>query len=613
MAESREEILKRNAYRFAEYYYDNVASKEGTPLVPMEKAAMRKGKDDYVDLMADAAYEKMKADPSYSPENWSDDVAARLDKQKPMEGSLYAFGSGKSSEQVHDETQFEAFRPLIEDGAWYKMSPKDLATWMNSEQLGYDGDSEKSRNQFWKDLQKYDMQYNRGRIVAEELASPYGKYAMIVNPTLGQEAVKQALTGNFDDSKAKAAAGIDVGASIALGSAAKFKSALAAAMLAGGVESGRQFANMATGNETNWGSPAMALLAAGTVPAGAKYLKGILSQAGADAKPFARGFTRGIQGFDDPLEAEKEALKNTLLKARESSVNAEKNAATFAYNNPAGGVFNLAEAEAGGNYQRGMDALKALGFESRKENELINKEVSQAVAKKARAENMYETAIQRHDQIIDGRGLVPERQRQYALEQAARDVEIAKTNLEQSTNEANAVLAKAAEYNEGAFSAYAEPRPFAENVLGPAPENVMTGPIQVRYTRPTSIEDAISKYYDTPAEFASLSRAGTPDANVFQTTAAARNALRTVFPEKYSKELAQQSGKKLYNLGLVLGRGSSDIAAPLETAFQVTPQEAGSGFSAKVNAFKDSDWYKNLDEQQKAAIEKAFKNYEARK
>ena len=103
MAESREEILKRNAYRFAEYYYDNVASKEGTPLVPMEKAAMRKGKDSYVDLMADAAYEKMKADPSYSTENWSDDVSARLDKQKPMEGALYAFGSGKSSEQVHDE------------------------------------------------------------------------------------------------------------------------------------------------------------------------------------------------------------------------------------------------------------------------------------------------------------------------------------------------------------------------------------------------------------------------------------------------------------------------------------------------------------------------------
>ena len=260
-----------------------------------------------------------------------------------------------------------------------------------------------------------------------------------------------------------------------------------------------------------------------------------------------------------------------------------------------------------------MNALKALGFESRKERDLINKEVSDAVTKKARAENMYANAIQRHDQIIDGRGIVPERQRQYALEQAARDVEIAKTNLEQSTNEVNAVLAKSAEYNEGAFSAYAEQRPFAENILGPAPENVMTGPIQVRYTRPLSIEDAISKYYDVPAEFAAQSRAGVPDANVFQTTAAARNALSTVFPEKYSKELAQQSGKKMYNLGLVLGRGASDIAAPLETAYQVTPQEVGSGFSAKVNAFKDSDWYKNLDEQQKAAIEKAFKNYEARK
>ena len=613
MAESREEILKRNAYRFAEYYYDNVASKEGTPLVPMEKAAMRKGKDEYVDLMADAAYEKMKADPSYSAENWSDDVAARLDKQKPMEGSLYAFGSGKSSEQVHDEAQFEAFRPLIEDGAWYKMSPKDLATWMNSEQLGYDGDSEKSRNQFWKDLQKYDMQYNRGRIVAEELASPYGKYAMIVNPTLGQEAVKQSLTGQFDDSKAKAAAGIDVGASMALGSAAKLKSALAAAMLAGGVESGRQFANMATGNETNWGSPAMALLAAGTVPAGAKYLKGILSQAGADAKPFARGFTRGIQGFDDPLEAEKEALKNTLLKARGASVDAEKNAATFAYGNPVGGTFNIAQAEAGGDYQRGIDALKALGFESRKEADLINKEVSQAATNRARAEQIFVKADDDYNKLIDARGIMPRKQREHAMERAARDLDIARKDLDQVTKEYNAVMAKADKYNEGAFSAYADPRPFAETVLGPAPENVMTGPIQVNYTRPLAIDEAIAKYYDVPAEFASLSKTGVPDANVFLTTAPARNALRSAFPEKYSKELAQQSSKKLYNLGLVLGRGASDVAAPLETAFQVTPQEVGSGFSAKVNAFKDSEWYKNLDEQQKAAIEKAFKNYEARK
>ena len=613
MAETREEILKRNAQRFAEYYYDNVASKQGTPLTPMEKAAMDRGRDAYVDLMMDAAFAKMKVDPSYSDENWSDDVAARLDKQKPMEGALYAFGGGKSSEQVHDETQFEAFRPLIEDGAWYKMSPKDLATWMNSEQLGYDGDSEKSRNQFWKDLQKYDMQYNRGRIVAEELASPYGKYAMIVNPTLGQEAVKQSLTGQFDDSKAKAAAGIDVGASMALGSAAKLKSALAAAMLAGGVESGRQFANKITGNETNWGSPLMAAMAAGTVPAGAKYLKGILTQAGADAKPFARGFTRGIQGFDDPLEAEREALKNTLLKARGASVDAEKNATTFAYGNPVGGTFNIAQAEAGGDYQRGLNALKALGFESRKEMDLMNKEVAQATNNRVRAEQILIKAQDNHDKLIDARGMMPKRQREYAMEQAARDVDIARKSLEQATKEYDAVLAKAAEYNEGAFAAYAEKRPFAENVLGPAPENVMTGPIQVSYTRPTSIEEAISKYYDVPAEFASLSKTGVPDANVFLTTAPARDALRSAFPEKYSKELAQQSSKKLYNLGLVLGRGSSDIAAPLETAFQVTPQEVGSGFSAKVNAFKDSDWYKSLDEQQKAAIEKAFKNYEARK
>lgn len=613
MAETREEILKRNAQRFAEYYYDNVASKQGTPLTPMEKAAMTRGRDAYVDLMMDAAFAKMSADPSYNEENWSDDVAARLDKQKPMEGALYAFGGGKSSEQVHDETQFEAFRPLIEDGAWYKMSPKDLATWMNSEQLGYDGDSEKSRNQFWKDLQKYDMQYNRGRIVAEELASPYGKYAMIVNPTLGQEAVKQSLTGEFDDSKAKAAAGIDVGASIALGSAAKFKSALAAAMLAGGVESGRQFANLATGNETNWGSPMMAGLAAGTVPAGAKYLKGILTQAGADAKPFARGFTRGIQGFDDPLEAEREALKNTLLKARGASVDAEKNAATFAYGNPVGGTFNIAQAEAGGDYQRGMNALKALGFESRKEMDLMNKEVSEATTNRVRAEQNLVHAQDYHDKLIDARGMMPKRQREYAMEQAARDVDIANKSLEQATKEYDAVMAKAAEYNEGAFASYAEKRPFAERVLGPAPENVLTGPVQVNYSRPMPIEEAIAKYYDEPAEFASLSRTGVPDANVFLTTAPARNALRSAFPEKYSKELAQQSSKKLYNLGLVLGRGASDIAAPLETAFQVTPQEVGSGFSAKVNAFKDSDWYKNLDEQKKAAIEKAFKNYEARK
>ena len=72
--------------------------------------------------------------------------------------------------------------------------------------------------------------------------------------------------------------------------------------------------------------------------------------------------------------------------------------------------------------------------------------------------------------------------------------------------------------------------------------------------------------------------------------------------------------KKLYNLGLGLGNVASDVGAPIETAYRLTPSDIGlmlkgdSGtFDQKIENFKQSEWYKKLPEQKKNIIEEAFK------
>jgi hypothetical protein len=87
MSETREEVLSRNAFRFAKSYYDNFASK-GVSMLPAERKAFEKGEDAYVDWVAGAMYAKMSADPEYSADNWDDAKAERLDKYKDADGAL---------------------------------------------------------------------------------------------------------------------------------------------------------------------------------------------------------------------------------------------------------------------------------------------------------------------------------------------------------------------------------------------------------------------------------------------------------------------------------------------------------------------------------------------
>lgn len=603
MAETREEVLARNAQRFAKAYYDNAAMK-GAPMVPPERQAFEKGEDAYVDWMTKAMYAKMAADQNYTEENWNDAKADRLDAFKDVAGAEYAIGGGAGPEDVHYFNGWEKFKPLVENGVWYNMGPAAMTLKMST--MGYDPSNEQSKKQFWDDLTRYDRDYNRAKIVSDNLSTIGGKLSTVVAPTLAQESIRQSLTGDYDDDRARSAAAVDIVASGLLGGAAKAPYAWMAAAGAGGVEAGRQFANTMFGNEANWGAPAMAGMAAGTVPAGASYIGGILSK-GSDvgARPLARGFARGLRGFDDPLVAERNMLKETLVKAREASKRGFEKAGS---GTPQKSYIDIATAEGAGDYQRGLNMMKSLGFESRAEKNALEEAVYRAernVADAQRAEDAV-FSMPKQGQSIAERDLL----RSKAVEvtaQAQKELENARIDL--------------ANYNSDRiinqpFYIGTKGRTYAEDLIGEAPDK----PYNFTYAEPAMDIGDFARYaYERPTRFTPRTADGIIGQNAYEQTAKARDMLRTNLPEKYSKELGQGASKSKYDIGLVLGRAASDVFAPAETAWQVTPADIGSGFNAKVTAFKQSEWYKALENstdpvaiEKKKAIDAAMKNMGAK-
>lgn len=606
MADTREEVLERNAQRFAKAYYDKAAMK-GAPMVPAERQAFEKGEDAYLDWMSRAMYAKMAADPNYTEENWNDAKADRLDAFKDIAGAEYAMGGGASPEDVNYFNGWEKFKPLVVDGVWYNMGPAAMTLKMAT--MGYDPTSEQSKKQFWDDLTRYDRDYNRAKIVSDEMSTIGGKLSTIVAPTLAQESIRQSLTGDYDDDRARSAAAVDVVASGLLGGAAKAPYAWMAAAGAGGVEAGRQFANTMFGNEANWGAPAMAGMAAGTVPAGASYIGSILSKGSdAGARPLARGFARGLRGFDDPLNAERNMLKETLVKAREASKRGFEKVVS-GNGKPQKSYIDIAEAEAAGDYQRGMNMMKSLGFESRAEKNALEEAVYRAERNVADAQRTEDAvfSMPKQGQSIAERDLLRSKAAE-ATAQAQKELDNAKIDL--ANYNSDRVV-----FNQP-FNVGTKGKTYAEDIIGEAPDK----PYNFTYADPAmDIGDFTRLAYDRPRVFTPRTANGIIGQNAYEQTAKARDMLRTNLPEKYSKELGQGASKSKYDIGLVLGRGASDVFAPVETAWQVTPADIGSGFNAKVNAFKQSEWYKAMENstdpaviERKKAIDEALKNMGAK-
>lgn len=531
----------------------------------------------------------------YAADNFTEGMSAELSKSKADDWfKMWYLGDRKYSPRLQaEQAQFEKFQDLVEDGKWYNMPQKELD--LKMAELGFDPNNRDSRKQFLDVLSQHQINYDRGNIVKDELSGPYGTVSALVAPTATQEAVRQSLTGDFNDARLRGAIGTDIVASGLLGGASKLPGAVAPAAAAMGVETGRQFANMGFGNEANWGAPVMAGMAAGTVPAGAQYIGGILSRGGTTgAKPLARGFARGLRGADDPLKAERENLKNMLIAGRDASVKAQD--ATVGSNGPQGFVTDLAGIEGAGAYDRAAKALETLGYGS----QVKLSELDRAVVT---AQNKLASAEQRLDQIIDApRGKIPEASRQAAIDQAGRNADLAKSELER------AVMARD-QYEQSVPTIVGNRRELSvEEVLGMDPRDVRNGPIQIKMPpKEGAIDIAMKEGYDQPTQFAGVSKSGLPDYSTVDATKGWVDAIKSSFPEKYSMEVGRGANQRRYDLGLMLGRGASDVFAPFETATQATPTEVGSGMKERKERFKQSEWFQNLPKEKKLAIERALK------
>lgn len=590
----RAETLYNNAERFANYYYDLAKDGRVAAMTPYEKELLKQGRGPFIDYYANAM--KLNLEKDYAEGDWDDEKAERLNKMKPEDGVSYVMFGGQSPEQKNYGEEFSKFKEIIEDGKWYQMSPKQISVWAKGK--GYDWSSEKDRNRFWDNLKKFDVDYNRAKLVSDETHSFGGVLGMMSMPTLYNEAVRQSLTGDFDDSRARKAAGTDLVAGSLLGGSTLIKTPWLAAGMAGGVEAGRQGVNMAFGNEPNWGAPVGAGLAAGTVPSIARVVGGTLSRGGSTgARPFSRGFSRGLRGADDPLVAERNALKKTLIDAREQSANAQ----AAATGEPVGSISGISELENARAWDNAANKLEALGFDRRYIEQQLDKEVSVA-------EKELSTAKQRLDQVIDSRGVLSPADHSAAVEAQGRLADAAQARLDKAVEARSAF-----DMNRSTMATpKAEPM-YVEDVIGPNPDYVQGGPVKVSLNPEYSVEYVLKNSYDKPARFPSMSATQFGGRAAYDENARGLGLLREAFPEKYSKELGEGAGKKLYNLGRVLGNTGKSILAPYETITRTTPSEfglipkGGEGFDQKLEEFKQSEWYKKLPEQKKNIIEEAFK------
>lgn len=299
-----------------------------------------------------------------------------------------------------EKVEFSAFKPLVDDSKWYDMEVGDPFTEGTIQnkmvELGYDPTYDKSSQRFWNDLRRHATNYERGKVVKDFASSGWGITDALVYPNAYNEAVKQAITGQYDDKKLERAAAGDIATSILLPSASSLTvkaPALASPLISGGVSAGiegaHQIYNYANDLPVNFGDVIGAGVASATVPAIAKGAARDVAQAGTvENAPFVRGFNRGIRGGADPLNLEREALKKSVIDARKISKQIYDEVESGA--SPRGkAVYREGDFEKGRILDNTHKKLRTLGFENQQTpawyDEMPEWDVEKLVGGRARA------------------------------------------------------------------------------------------------------------------------------------------------------------------------------------------------------------------------------------
>lgn len=283
--------------------------------------------------------------------------------------------------------EYAAFKPLYEpsDGPdWYGMSPAELR--MNMTKLGYDPDKggQPELARFLDALRTNAQRYERTKGVEEDTDVSWDNWrtvlASLVSPSATEEAVKQSITGQFDDDKMNRAVSVDYLVNSLMGAgltgAVKIPDNLVrglglpatvnlastprrAGAIATSLEGARQAANAAEGRETSVGAALGSGFAAATVPAAAQMLASYISKGTSPtSRVFSRGMSRGLRNYD-PVAMEREALKEQLIRARQLN----KSMPEAKTDGSSSGASN-AQMAATEDLQGIIDKLRFLGYKS---------------------------------------------------------------------------------------------------------------------------------------------------------------------------------------------------------------------------------------------------------
>lgn len=592
----------------ATMYYDNVLSKGKYP--GEYNLYKNDTREDAIVKLAKQYVGKLRQ--AIPEEGYDTDMAKRVAALDLGSVEKYMFEFGEEPFAASRKADME--REVVDQ--WYNWDPKMTEHYMYK--FGYDPAREGDRQKFLAEVSEYQKAHDRGKIVKETMEgkdqtsifpdflpnSPafVQKLGFLTVPSTYNEAMKQSLTGEFDDDKMDRAALTDLGVGGAMAVAPMYgaiaRSPVAIGALDAGLEALRQGVNYKEGRDVDPMAPVTAGTMAAFVPGMAKGAQTFAKKgASLEAKPFARGIGRGARGVADPVEEEKNALKQLLIGAKKQSDYAR------AGMDPSKGKFVGAGAvESGDTWQNAAAKLKTFGYTDK---ELL----AETTAAKDAAKAKY-MAIQNKLNALDGDMDLGWSQKAYLRDKYGKELDLAEKEFNDAMDAymAASMPARTATKKMG----------YVQDVIGRDPARVKrTSPKAVSEVRGTGnplvdmlsrirntraqnkeIEGVLSATYDVPQDFSGIATQ--------EGRKAVLDEMKKQFPAKMEKEIGLDKGSKLYKGGLHLGRLLNAAGTSMEPNTKISPW-AIDQYDEKLKRFKNTDWYKNLPKEKKNAIEKVLK------
>lgn len=646
----------------AEKYYDEILV--GLGLFPSELRRLPPIREDAIVELARGVVGEVENE--FPESSYDDDQANILHTPTVDDNMKWLFSYGVDPHVAKERKDFNTMRSLINpDSAkgekkWTDMSKQELEHVM--QQFGFDSRQKEDYNKFIDLVAQYQLNFDRGKVVRDEMSTPYGVMSAITAPTATQEAIKQSLTGAYDDSRMNTAAATDIIASSILGGATRMKP-MAGVGTALGAESSRQGMNYYLDNDIDPYAPIASAIGTYGIKGGGRWLTSKFAHSNSrDISAFGKGLKRGIRGFEDSAKAEENSLKATLsghskstlakedarkklsaLGFRSAEDEAALNNAILNANEQVNVAKNNLSAVRNPPNETQRDALLRSLDEKYSENaysrvtpvvqrELTSSDLISSSPELANAAEDMGLSID--DLAKQLSGLQPPAERR--LKRGYREVvdsfgnkRVVKTSdlktirntpnkvfnpyphlsakealstAKHDYNKAESALNKANKakedymLNSGYFGVPESSRPYVEQILGDPTGSLPQG------TSPMSVREAI-EFYRRPV---GVEKYRNPS---FERET---KLVQNTFPEKVEKELGESESKGWYNTGLHLGKGLGGILSPIEASYHVYPTDLwrmltdSEKFVAPSSNFRDSEWYKKLDEQKKAAIERAL-------